>query len=483
MAENSNGEEEEEYAYNVDMVDAWVFSDDTFGHAPYDERDPAHTPCPPNPLNVYQLERALNGLNSLQLAHDAPISPCALDTVFEVLLQAQPYAVRAACRMLPPNGPDLWGLDEQKAELVLGELALGPENDGRNVEFFTRVAFHDRDEARAARPKRGDPQNKGKGKAKPDDDKPPLYHVVWPILVADQYGEDWVTLIWTQKMSKDRDGRYAEIQEFHVVDPRLDSRMYAANFQGFHDRRARILKRFESLLANLDATCVVTFAPGCLLEDENGSRLESYWYSPEMPMSEHTTGERCYAVVKHWLWKLTHQLFPHADDDNAATQAPGAVLRFVNPYFERMAMAGICAWVVMGSVDFDARLTIESLPENHRFRILVNERESGLNVRELQGPAEEPRMGPPMGQLDQQRGEARVEQAGGGSPQHQDGAESQQRQAGAGSQQRQAGAGRSNARPEPSRSDARLGPSRGDTMPRPKRSGSMSHALLKPPPL
>ena len=70
MTGNSNREEEveEQYAYNVDMVDAWVFSDDTFGHAPYDERDPAHTPCPPNPRNVYQLERALNGLNSLQLA-------------------------------------------------------------------------------------------------------------------------------------------------------------------------------------------------------------------------------------------------------------------------------------------------------------------------------------------------------------------------------------------------------------------------------
>lgn len=414
MAENSNKEEKEEYAYYAEMVDGWVFSDNTFGHQPLDQRTPAHTPCPSNPRNVYQLERALQGLSSLQLAHDAPVTPSAMDTVLEVLWQSQPYAVRAACRVLPPNGPDLWGLDVNKANLVLGELALGPENDGRNVEFFTKLAFYDMDEERDARP---DKRSKGKGRAglDLDDDEPLRYHVVWPILVEDEYGHDWVTLIWTQTMRRDTDRlkqetRYAQIQEFYIVDPRLDGRIYASNFEQSRDRRDRILMRFESLLANLDATCVVTFAPGCLVENENGTRLDSYWYAPDMPSHEHTSGERCYAVVKQWMWRLTHAIFPHADD-KAATQARSAVLRHVNPYFERMAMLGICAWVAMGSLSFWARVSIESLPEDHRIPLLVNGKPFSLIADELQGPAEEPQMGQPMGQLDRERGQAREVQA------------------------------------------------------------------------
>ena len=70
---------------------------------------------------------------------------------------------------------------------MLSELALGPENEGRNVDFFNRLDFYDMDEERDGCPnKRCDPLDKGKGRARPGDSDPPRYHVVWPILVADE---------------------------------------------------------------------------------------------------------------------------------------------------------------------------------------------------------------------------------------------------------------------------------------------------------
>ena len=111
---NSKRDDDEDYAYYAEIVDAWVYSDNTFGHQAYDQRDPAHTPCPPSPRNVYQLERVLHGLNSLLLAHDAPISPPALDTVLEVLWQSQPFAIHAACRALPSTAPSCEGSMSKK---------------------------------------------------------------------------------------------------------------------------------------------------------------------------------------------------------------------------------------------------------------------------------------------------------------------------------------------------------------------------------
>ncbi|KAI0144434.1 hypothetical protein GGR57DRAFT_494881 [Xylariaceae sp. FL1272] len=330
------------------MSHAWNLSDGTFNSIPVNKRAKANVP---RPSYIHHTHRAANGLTNLQLAHDAPITHCAMDVAIEHVWNMLPDTLRRFVLMLPPNGPALWSTDEEHLDRMYEKMKHDEyqvADSMGNKQFMSYTQF----------------------KKRP--------WVIWPIWVEDQFGSDWVTIFWysvpSQPSEEGKAPVFDDITMYSIIDPRRET---YGDGKGRHrpiqERAKRIAKRLHDLLT-----------PG-------GFSMEHAEYKeilcPPMPQTEATSGERCYHVTKdltrqlleHWLIAGGQQ--PQYHDDTIQH-----IAKWVNPYGERIEMTGINAWQLMASFDYNARIAVESISRNHRINIVADGKKKYLYNMNLAGP-------------------------------------------------------------------------------------------------
>lgn len=64
--------------------------------------------------------------------------------------------------------------------------------------------------------------------------------------------------------------------------------------------------------------------------------------------------------------------------------------QWVNPYQQRIEMTGICAWVLMATLDYNARISVEAILPNTRWDVAADGKKKYLYPYDLAGPFEEP---------------------------------------------------------------------------------------------
>ncbi|KAH9908853.1 hypothetical protein F4778DRAFT_714233 [Xylariomycetidae sp. FL2044] len=326
--------------YGIRMGPGWTLNDGTFEQIPPAKRRKQDVPYP---AYINTTFRAMNGLSNLQISCDAPVNQCAIEMAGEHFWRCLPPEVHDMVTLMPPNGPDLWSENQETVE--------------KAFVVFNEDAYKDSklDEYRAFKYLRANPWT------------------IWPIWVEDQYGKDWVTLIWYATARKETPKSFDQIQSWGIVDPRRSRDPDATGrhpmVQGRQDRLRRILERF---LRQARYTW-----------NNNGTMFR---VSP-MPLGECTSGERCFAAMKELMSRI---LTWHMDDKNKTHRNVFVrdMSRWVNPYQQRIEMAGINAWMLMSSLDYDARIAVERIPPRTPFEVMMDGEKRLVYPYDLAGPFE-----------------------------------------------------------------------------------------------
>ncbi|KAK7999383.1 hypothetical protein PG990_011983 [Apiospora arundinis] len=361
--------------------------------------------------------QASNGLANLQLAHNIPVNHSAMEVVVNALWDHLPAAVQSTIFMSPPNGPDLWGSDDEAADAALREIedVVQKRKASKDLAHWLQSISH-------------------------------LPSVIWPLWVEDEFGSHWVVLYWTSEAEdlkckdgggsggsggdeqKEKEGEGEKpwvnrIVDIRLFDPALDYGWNTSNGQRNWERRARITRRFARMLRSFRS---VYAAPGVGAlrwsprrtkpaapaqtitlttphrNNNDGLGLISGFYANfDLPPRETATGECCYVVVKHILAAvlgevlavdvpLVHNKTQWLTDDPYVVGHARHLgqLAHVHPYLARMEMAGICAWRCMDAQDFQTRIALQPVPDQ-KIPVTVNGKQYFLDPRELAPPGTE----------------------------------------------------------------------------------------------
>jgi hypothetical protein len=393
--------------HEYEAQDGWVVSDDTSPHMPRTDRSRTHPPARhlrPRHGDQSWFKKALNGLSSLQLGCPHPVSLTAMYVALKTLeVEGMHPDVFRKCRVLPPNGPELWEDDEAVAKEVLGLMGSEDLSADGMYGLFAQLTIR---EATA---------------------------VMWPIWVEDTVGTGWVLLVWQywDAVESARPGgrgrpwptpdagrrkpRVKEVPPRYVVnllivDPHYDQ-VYAAEQDGqedntFRKRRTRIRRRLGEVLqlcniilgpesSQIDK---MLYVPGIDLrggdlrylqsKDLRGNILEGLDVGDFDNTKEldDTSGERCFATIRELLRRSDETLNDPHYNDTAATWA--AILekdlpRWLNPVLVRMEMLGINAWHAMACLRYRARVVFEVLPEHGEIPVLNGMKKRSFKTQDM----------------------------------------------------------------------------------------------------
>lgn len=64
--------------------------------------------------------------------------------------------------------------------------------------------------------------------------------------------------------------------------------------------------------------------------------------------------------------------------------------RWVNPFQQRVELTGICAWILMASLDYNARIAVEAILPDTRWDVTSNGEKKHLRPYDLAGSYTEP---------------------------------------------------------------------------------------------
>ncbi|KAI1440518.1 hypothetical protein F5Y02DRAFT_343565 [Annulohypoxylon stygium] len=306
--------------YEMRVGPGWTLNDGTFTHIPQTRRYKRDVP---RPSFVHHAHEAMYALTSLQVAHNAPITLCAMDIAVEHVWRCLPREVKKLIKIIPPNGPELWSENEQAVQDMYQKMS---ENPNTLLQ---------------------------------DTKKNPW--VVWPIYLEDEFGHDWLVILWYAEESQPNSGVYDRIRTCEIFDARRDNDN-PRDFDGERrctvpgSRKERVGQRFTDFVKQ-----------GGYNVDEMNS---SHAMMAPMEYDEHTSGERCFAAVKDILDLI---LSMHIDGRtyNPANNWFPSLSRWVNPYQFRIEMTGINAWWLMGSFDYNARIVVECMEPGLRRDIVV----------------------------------------------------------------------------------------------------------------
>ncbi|KAI0827501.1 hypothetical protein F5Y06DRAFT_236000 [Hypoxylon sp. FL0890] len=330
--------------YQIRVGPGWTLNDGTYEHIPQNKRRKRDTPYP---TYVDEAHRAMTGLSSLQIAHNAPIHPCAMDVATAHLWRCLPPAVKTNVEVMSPNGPDLWGEDDQLYEAM--------------VERMNNPAYLDQETNSTYSPL-------AELKKKP--------WAVWPLWIEDQWGKDWVLAAWFAEESEPTTKVYDRVVRLTVYDARRNPKAGSdLKHHGLKLRLNRIVGRLRRFLQS-----------GGFQMGE--SALAVSYMSP-MALDEATSGERCFAAVKELLNFIVEVHIGTQVFDPSANSLP-RLSRWVNPYQYRVEMAGINAWVVMATFDFNARIAIECVVPDVPTEVVADGVRRMVRPYDLAGPYNPP---------------------------------------------------------------------------------------------
>ncbi|KAI1149788.1 hypothetical protein F4825DRAFT_35960 [Nemania diffusa] len=333
--------------FGLRMSHGWTVSDGTFEPIPQDKRRKRDVPYPTYVSYSY---RSRSALSSLQLSRDAPISMTALDITLDHLWKCMPGEASRYLHINLPNGPALWG-----------------DNEAAKTAMYAKMS-----EKKYHLPISG----------KPDETEYRLYSdlkkrpwIIWPLWVEDKWGSDYVTVIWHSQNTIDNVDLFDQLVSYAIIDPRRSPDPDGnQRHQPIEDRHVRLQARLAELWsrAGIDIKNVQELDVRC---------------SP-MPFDEATSGERCFAVVKGLINQIIDWFTSGMEYYNDSTIT--SMSQWVNPYQQRIEMTGICAWVLMATLDYNARISVEAILPNTRWDVAADGKKKYLYPYDLAGPFEEP---------------------------------------------------------------------------------------------
>lgn len=248
------------YEFTLRLSHGWTVGDGTFDPVPQDKRRRRDVPYPSFVSHSY---RSRSALTSLQLSHDAPVSLCALDIACQHLWECMPAEVRRYLYISPPNGPALWG---------------------GNDESKTRAMYEMMDDKIYHVPISGTNETEYRHYA--DLKRQPW--VIWPLWIEDRWGCDFVTVIWHSQHASDDADLFNQLVSYAIIDTRRSPKPNEnQRHQPIKERRTRIQGRLIDLWRKAGFNV------------QNAKPLDVYC-SP-MPFKEATSGERCFAVIKELI--------------------------------------------------------------------------------------------------------------------------------------------------------------------------------------
>lgn len=178
--------------YTLRMSHGWTVYDGTFNPIPRDKR---HKRDVPYPSFIDHTFRSMNGLSSLQLSHQAPISLCALDTACDHVWKCMPGEVRRYLHIASPNGPALWSTNEKDRRAMYKKMDdkiyhLSIKNDSGESEYRVYSDLKKR------------------------------AWIIWPLWVEDEWGSDYVTVIWHLRAAPKKINVFNQLVSYAIIDPR-----------------------------------------------------------------------------------------------------------------------------------------------------------------------------------------------------------------------------------------------------------------------
>ncbi|RYP93251.1 hypothetical protein DL770_000626 [Monosporascus sp. CRB-9-2] len=408
--------------YQIRMGEGWTMSDQTYEQQPLKKRRKIDVPYPQLINHTF---RSMNGLSTLQIAHDAPISLSALDVTCEHLWKALHSDVRAQICVPPPNGPSLWSGDHVDINRMYEKMELPEYRNKESNEylFYTQM------------------------KSRP--------WVIWPLWVEDDFGKDYVTaLLYSQQSDQSKKPDvFDQLVQYTIIDPRRASQATKrtnapADEPAKYDFPKARTDRLDAALKNFlnhagydlsrvperptPVNAPLGLAPAAQaptdtsgnvaggMEDtlmgdapDNGdddapaagndagsnpnstavtSSMTVTHCSP-MPPGECTSAERCFATVKEILERIVQWHLRTPDDKARHREVFRHMRPWINPYQFRIEMAGISAWVTMATLDYKARIAVEVI-EDFDFDTVADGIRKKTKPYDLAGPFEQPPMAP-----------------------------------------------------------------------------------------
>lgn len=175
--------------YQIRMGEGWTMSDQTYEQQPLKKRCKIDVSYPQLINHTF---RSMNGLSTLQIAHDAPISLSALDVTCEHLWKTLHSDVRAQICVPPPNGPSLWSGDQVDINRIYEKMQLPEYHNKESNEylFYRQMKSHP--------------------------------WVIWPLWVEDDFGKDYVTVLLYSKQSDQSKNPavFDQLVQYTIIDPR-----------------------------------------------------------------------------------------------------------------------------------------------------------------------------------------------------------------------------------------------------------------------
>ncbi|RYP66746.1 hypothetical protein DL771_007626 [Monosporascus sp. 5C6A] len=403
--------------YQIRMGEGWTMSDQTYERQPLKKRRKTDVPYPQLINHTF---RSMNGLSTLQISHDAPISLSALDVACEHLWKTLHSDVRAQICVPPPNGPSLWSGDQADINRMYEKMEL-PEyrnKESKEYLFYTHM------------------------KSRP--------WVIWPLWVEDDFGKDYVTvLLYSQQFEQSKKPAvFDQLVQYTIIDPRRASQATKrpnapadepAKYGFPKARTGRLDAALKDFLnhAGYDLSRVPerqtpTNAPGgpahadtpgnaagsmedTLMNDapdgggndastagnDAGNNSNStvvtssmtVTHCSPMPPGECTSAERCFATVKEILERIVQWHLRNPEDEMRQREVFRHMRPWINPYQFRIEMTGICAWVTMATLDYKARIAVEVI-DDFDFDTVAGGIRKKTKPYDLAGPFEQPPMAP-----------------------------------------------------------------------------------------
>ncbi|KAI1736094.1 hypothetical protein F4680DRAFT_461365 [Xylaria scruposa] len=329
------------------MSHGWTVTDGTYDPIPQDKRRKRDVPYPSYVNHTF---RTRSALSSLQISRNAPIKAAALDIALDHLWKCMPQAVRRYLLIASPNGPDLWSADEAAKDAMYKtmedkdyHLPVYQGSSEMNYRFFADIT------------------------------KRPW--VILPIWVEDEWGSDWIIVIWFSQSLPEQPDYYNQLISYGIIDSRRSPTPDASG------RHPPIQARLERVRYRL-----YEFWGKAGFNWDNASIMEVF--SSPMPPDEATSGERSFAIVKSLISQIIDWFTTGMEFDPLTTIK--SMPQWVNPYQHRVELTGINAWVLMASLDYNARITVEALLPNTRTEVAADGKKKFIYNYDLAGPFKEP---------------------------------------------------------------------------------------------